>query len=269
MPHGPGRRSRNARRLLDESLDIGFSAAVWQGPPGGLSAGLDVLQHAGLISRRGEDGLAQYLFKHALVRDTAYGSLLREHRAHLHARVATALEALTPQIRSNEPELLARHFTEAGSIEQAVDLWLAAAERANARSACEECLAHVAAALPLARHLPTGKDRELKEVDLQLARARAERALRGESANETGEAYAQARDVGEDLGDPGRLLTALEGCGRFYQHRSRVLGATHDRRAHAGNCQTERRAAHAGAWLRHDRLGTSHDEQVHPCTRKL
>jgi tetratricopeptide (TPR) repeat protein len=137
----------------------------------------------------------------------------------LHARVAASIEALDIDIHTNEPELLAQHYTEAGLTEQALDQWLAAAERASAHSAFAECVAHVAAALPLLTRIPEGKDRDLKEVDLQLARAQAERVLRGEGANETGEAYTRARELSERLSDKNRLHTALFGCARFHYHR--------------------------------------------------
>lgn len=84
-----------------------------------LRSALDHLISGGLLFRQGLAPHATYLFKHALVRDTAYGTLLREHRRALHARIADAIESGITEIAENQPELLARHFTEAGPVDKA------------------------------------------------------------------------------------------------------------------------------------------------------
>ena len=110
-------------------------------------AGLDRLIQAGLLFRQGVPPYASYLFKHALVQDAAYGMLLREPRRALHARIAETLERQFAEIAESQPELLARHYTEAGLIEKAAGLWGKAGERSLARSALVEAAAQLTRAL--------------------------------------------------------------------------------------------------------------------------
>ena len=103
-----------------------------------LASALDRLIAAGLLFRQGAPPHASYLFKHALVQDAAYGTLLREPRRALHARIAETLESQFAEIAESQPELLARHCAEAGLIEKAADLWAKAGQRSLARSALVE-----------------------------------------------------------------------------------------------------------------------------------
>jgi predicted ATPase len=98
-----------------------------------LVTSVDRLVDAGLLYRRGSGPHATYLFKHALVQDTAYGTLLREPRRALHSRIATALESQSPEVTENQPELLARHFAEAGMTERAASFWGKAGQRSLER----------------------------------------------------------------------------------------------------------------------------------------
>ena len=98
-------------------------------PAAELGSALNDLIVAGLLFRQGTPPHATYLFNHALVQDVAYGTLLRERRRALHARIAEALETQFPEIAENQPELVARHWTEAGLIEKAVGLWGKAGQR--------------------------------------------------------------------------------------------------------------------------------------------
>ena len=109
--------------------------AVVRKPEAELVSALDRLISAGLLFRQGEPPHASYLFKHALIQDTAYGTLLREPRRTLHARIAETLESQFAEIAENQPELLARHCTEAGLIEKAAGLWGKAGQRSLDRSA--------------------------------------------------------------------------------------------------------------------------------------
>ena len=107
-------------------------------PEAELRSALDRLIAAGLLFRQGVPPHATYLFKHALVQDAAYGTLLREPRRALHARIAETLESQFAEIAENQPELLARHCTEAGLIEKAAGLWGKAGQRSLERSALVE-----------------------------------------------------------------------------------------------------------------------------------
>jgi class 3 adenylate cyclase/predicted ATPase len=127
------------------------------------------LGEAGLVSSRGAPPYATYLFKHALVRDTAYGSLLRRRREELHARIAVVLEANFADRVAAEPELLARHLTEAGLLEKAVRWWQRAGERAIERSANLEAIAHLKRGLETLMRLPESRARDEQELLLQAA----------------------------------------------------------------------------------------------------
>jgi predicted ATPase len=122
-------------------------AAVARKPVAQLASALDRLTEAGLLFRQGVPPHASYLLKHALVQDAAYGTLLRERRRALHARIAETLETQFAEIAENQPELLARHYTEAGLIEKASGLWGKAGQRSQARSALVEAIAQLTRAL--------------------------------------------------------------------------------------------------------------------------
>ena len=129
-------------------------AAVARKPEAELASALDRLVQAGLLFRQGVPPHASYLFKHALVQDAAYGTLLREPRRALHARIAEALESQFAEIAESQPELLARHCTEAGLIEKAAGLWGKAGQRSLARSALVEAAAQFTRALAQIAALP-------------------------------------------------------------------------------------------------------------------
>jgi predicted ATPase len=118
-----------------------------QKPEADLHSALDRIVAAGLLFRQGVPPNATYLFKHALVQDAAYGTLLREPRRALHVRIAETLESQFADIAENEPEVLARHCTEAGLTEKATDLWEKAGQRSLARSALVEAVEQLRARL--------------------------------------------------------------------------------------------------------------------------
>jgi predicted ATPase len=136
---------------------------------GKLSDALGRLGDAGLVFSRGVPPHATYLFKHALVRDAAYGSLLRRRREELHARIATVLEADVADRVAAEPELLARHLTEAGLLERGVPWWQRAGERATERSANLEAIAHLKRGIEILMRLPESQERNEQELFLQAA----------------------------------------------------------------------------------------------------
>ncbi|MGO4838366.1 adenylate cyclase, partial [Rhizobiaceae sp. 2RAB30] len=129
-------------------------AAVAGKPEAELGSALDRLIAAGLLFRQGVPPRATYLFKHALVQDAAYGTLLREARRGLHARIADVLEGQFREIASNQPELLARHCAEAGLTEKAVGLWGKAGQRSLERSALVEAVEQFTRAIGLIAALP-------------------------------------------------------------------------------------------------------------------
>jgi class 3 adenylate cyclase/predicted ATPase len=176
-----------------------------------LQDALRQLTSAELLFRRGAPPHATYVFKHALVRDAAYASLLRGKRQQLHARVAAVLEERFPGEVEVDPGLLAHHWTEADLAEKAVDYRLKAGELAVRRSATGEALAQLGKGLDLLRGLPAGPERDRRELGLQVARGVALMAAKGWASPEAGRANARARELCERLGDTRHLFPALYG----------------------------------------------------------
>jgi tetratricopeptide (TPR) repeat protein len=195
-------------------------AAVAAMPQPRLDHALARLVGAELIYRRGTPPDAEYTFKHALVQDAAYSTLLRDRRRQLHARIAAVLESRFPEIMTAQPALLARHCEEGGLRERAVDYWLAAGRQARARSTGAEALALLRHGLALVPALPDGDRRREAEFDLQVALGQALIVSRGFAAPELGEAFAQARQLSTTLNRPRALLSALNGQFIYYWGRA-------------------------------------------------
>ena len=160
---------------------------------------------SGLLFRQGVPPHATYLFKHALVQDAAYSTLLRSRRQQLHARIAATMEDQFPEIAEAQPEVLARHCAEAGSVEKAVGYWLKAGQQAIARWAMTEAVAQFRRGLYLLSGMPDDAARHERELDLQIELGHALFATKGYAAPEAGEAFARARQLCELLNRPPRL----------------------------------------------------------------
>jgi predicted ATPase len=186
-------------------------AAVAALPEVVLAQGLDELVSAGLAFRRGTPPDATYTFKHALVQDTAYGSLLRGTRQKLHARIAKVLEERWSDVVANQPELLAHHFTQAGSTEQAADYWQRAGERTLRRSAAAEAIGHLTKSIDLVRTLPECRAQAERELHLQTMLGQACIARHGHAAPETAAAFSRARDLVKAVGDVPQQFPVLYG----------------------------------------------------------
>jgi hypothetical protein len=193
-------------------------AAVVRKPEAELASALDRLIAAGLLFRQGLPPQSNYLFKHALVQDAAYGTLLREPRRALHARIAHTLESQFAEIAANQPELLARHCTEAGLIEKSAGLWGKAGQRSLERSALVEAVSQLSRALDQIVSLPTTADRRRERIRLQVALISPLVHVKGYAALETKEAAEQARllmeqadALGEPPEDPLLLFSVLYG----------------------------------------------------------
>ena len=158
-----------------------------------------------MLFRQGVPPHASYLFKHALVQDAAYGTLLREPRRALHARIAKKLEDQFAEIAENQPELLARHCTEAGLIEKAASLWGKAGQRSLGRSALVEAVAQLTTAIDQITALPAMPALRREGIKLQVALAKALMHTKGFGAAETKAAIERARSLIEQaqaLGEP-------------------------------------------------------------------
>ena len=191
-------------------------AAVAGQPPADLRSVLARLVGAGLAFERGSPPDASYTFKHALVQDAAYRSLLRSRRRQLHGQIATVLEADYPQTAIAEPELLAHHFTEAGLVERALEHWFRAGELAIGRSANHEAISHLSHALECLARLPASLERDRRELAVRNAIGGPLIAVRGYAAPEVGEAFSRARVLCEQLGETRPLFAALSG--EFVHH---------------------------------------------------
>lgn len=185
-----------------------------------LLQGLDELVLAGLAFRRGIPPSATYMFKHVLVQETAYSTLLRRRRQELHARITTVLEENNPEIVEQQPELLAHHCTHAGLIEKAITYLSRAGRQSLARSATAEAVAQLRKGLELLPGLPDGPDRWKRELELQSTLGAALVASQGNSAPATGHAYIRARELCERLGDFDTLVPVLSGLSTYHQTRS-------------------------------------------------
>jgi predicted ATPase len=158
--------------------------AVSRLPEDALQAALDRLVASELVFQRGVPPDAVYTFKHALVQDTAHGSLLRNSRQQLHAQIAEALEALSPELMESQPELFAQHYTEAGLVEKSVVYWGSAGRRSVARSAMAEAAAQLKKALDQLALLPEDPDRQRKELEFRSALGAVLSAVKGHAASE-------------------------------------------------------------------------------------
>ena len=176
-----------------------------------LREALSQLVCSELVCSRGEPPQALYTFKHALIRDAAYETLLRGPRQELHARITTVLEQFFPEETEQQPEILAQHCTLAGLNDRAIGYWSRAGRKSLTRSAMIEAAAQFQKGLELLPGLPDGPGRERQELELQSALGRALVASKGPAAPEAGEAYLRARTLCERLDDARSLVPVLMG----------------------------------------------------------
>jgi class 3 adenylate cyclase/predicted ATPase len=196
-----------------------------------LPEALEQLVGAGLLFRRGQPPEAHYRFKHALVQEAAYASLLKSTRQQLHTRIATVLEARFPAMAETEPEVVARHYMEAGCAEQAVVYWQRAGQHASDRSAHLEAVSHLTAGIELLTSLAETPARIQHALTLHIALGAALQMAKGGAAPEVEHAYTQAHALCQRVGETPELAPVLFGLWRFYVTRSqwytaRELGDT-------------------------------------------
>jgi predicted ATPase/class 3 adenylate cyclase len=185
-----------------------------------LQRGLKQLVEAELVYQSGLLPQARYLFKHALIQDTAYQSLLKSTRQQYHTKIAQVLVEQFPETKEAQPELVAHHYTEAGLIEQALPYWQRAGERANQRSAYVEAISHLTQGLELLKTQPDTLGRAQQELTLQIALGFAFMAIKGYAAPEVGQVYTRARELCRQVGETPQLFPVLGGLNAFYQVRA-------------------------------------------------
>jgi predicted ATPase len=194
-----------------------------------LQHALARLVEAELLYQQGMPPQATYLFKHALIQEAAYQSLLRSRRQQYHSHIAQVLEEQFPEIAEAQPELLAHHYTEAGLSAQAIPHWQRAGRRAIQRSANIEAISHLTNGLELLKTLPQNRERAEQELDLQTTLGPALMATRGYAAPEVEVAYSRARDLCRQIGETPKHFPVLWGLWLFYfvraeLHTARELG---------------------------------------------
>ncbi|HVI63063.1 MAG TPA: adenylate/guanylate cyclase domain-containing protein, partial [Bradyrhizobium sp.] len=215
---GPAKELAQIAAAIGREFSHPLLASVVRQPEAELESALNRLVVAGLLFRRDEPPHATYLFKHALVQDAAYGTLLREPRRTLHAGIAETIESEFADIAENRPELLARHWTEAGVIDKAAFLWGKAGQRSLARSALVEAAEQLRRALDQIATLPSTPVLRGEQIKLQIALVNALMHVKGYAAPEPKAAVEQARQfieraeaLGEPPEDPLLLFSALYG----------------------------------------------------------
>jgi len=190
-----------------------------------LQRELGRLVDAELVYQRGVPPQSTYVFKHALIQDAAYASLLKSTRQHYHQQIAQVLEAQFPETAETQPELLAHHYTEAALPEKAVPYWHHAGQRASERSAHVEAITHLRQGLALLQTLLETPERFQHEVDMLIALGASLFAVKGYAAREVGETYTYARQLCHHLEDPHQLFTVLRGLWNYSLVRAELQTA--------------------------------------------
>ena len=200
-------------------------AAVMRKAEGELETELERLITAGLLFRQGVPPHATYLFKHALVQDAAYGTLLRSSRQQLHGQIASTLEEEFPEIVEVQPELLARHCTEAGLDEQAIKYWRTAGEKAVRRASNREAIGHFRRALALNEKQAPDVGRSLTELAILSQLGPALMSVHGWTAPEVGVAFERAEHLARELESSIDLAPPLAGLWLFHTARGQFSRA--------------------------------------------
>jgi class 3 adenylate cyclase/predicted ATPase len=190
-----------------------------------LQQALAQLVEAELLYQRGMPPQATYVFKHALIQDTAYQSLLKSTRQQYHQRIAQVLEQQFPETVDMQPELLAQHYTEAGLLAQAIPYWQQAGQRASERSAYLEAISHLTKGLELLNTLPDTPEHRQQELGVQTTLGWALSATKGLAAPEVAVAYHRARALCQEVGETPQLFPVLQGLVPFYVNRGELQTA--------------------------------------------
>jgi predicted ATPase len=184
-----------------------------------LQQELSRLVEAELLYQRGLPPQATYVFKHALIQDTAYESLLKSTRQQYHHRIAQVLEEQFPETVETQPELLAHHYTQANLVERAIGYWQQAGQRAIQRSAYVEAIAHLRQGLDLLTALPEAPAHLQQELDLQVALGPALLATKGYAAPDVERVYTRARELCQQVGNSSQFYPVMRGLMSYYLMR--------------------------------------------------
>ncbi len=206
---------------IGREFDYSLIKAIMPLDDGPLQDALDRLVAAELVFRRGVGIEARYTFKHALVRDAAYESLLKARRRAIHEKLVAALEAVSGTL----PEVIAYHAGEASLTEKAIDYWQKAGQVALARPAYQEAIGHLSAAIGSIRTMPDDRDWWERELSLQIQLGQALIASAGYGAEPTAEAFARAKELVEKIGDTPNRFPVLYGAWAIHYIRAEIASA--------------------------------------------
>ena len=216
---------------IGREFGFGLLASTADLPAPQLREALDRLTNSGLLFIRGTPPQSSYIFKHALVQDAAYGTLLRGRRQQLHARIVAELESQFSDIGVDDPERLAQHCMEAGQAEKAIEYWRCAAETSISRSANVEAVRQTERALAVIRGLPESAERDARELRLLMPRGVGLQALHGYGSQQVHANYARANEICQTVSDIPELIPVLRGL--YVHHLMKgSLSAAHEIGAH-------------------------------------
>ena len=207
----PSRRVAQIAAVIGREFSHDLLSAASQIDEDDMQSALSLLEQADIIYRVGISPFVRFAFKHVLLRDAIYNSLLRSKRQQIHADIATILQRDFPELVENQPEVLAFHYQEAGNHQLAIHRWFESGQRALAHSANVEAIANFRKALQLLNALPEAPERTRQEIDIQLALGIPLIAVQGYAAAETREAFSRARTLCLQLGDIPEYFQALFG----------------------------------------------------------
>lgn len=248
---GPAREVAQAAAVIGREFRIDLLAAVSPLAPQALREALAAMTAAAIAFDRGEPPGTTFVFKHALVQDAAYASLLRSKRQALHEKIAQTFEKSHPERVKAEPELIAHHYTEAGRPLVAARYWAAAARRAVDSSASVEALGHASSGLALLADAPASPERDAIELPLQVLRGAACRAVRGFASSDAERSFLRARDLCESLGEARAMIDVRRGLFSCYYARG-ALALARDQAelvALAGEAMSDAASKMLGHWM--------------------
>jgi tetratricopeptide (TPR) repeat protein len=217
---GPARRIANMGAAIGRKFNYDLLCAVASKPDAELRSDLRQLTRSGLVSQSGLPPTSSYLFRHVLIRDAAYDSLLRTDRQTLHGEIGAVLRDGFPDLVETEPEVAAYHFSQSGAPVEAIPYWEKAGRRATSRAAHGDAAVHYSAALELVRRQDEGVERELLELSLLIPLAISLSSSRGYGVDEVREVLTQARNICDKLGNVAALYPVLRGLCTFHIVRS-------------------------------------------------
>ena len=215
-----GKQIAQIASVIGRDFSFDLLAGLSPLPDHELELGLEKLVDAELLYITRNNDRVTYTFKHALIQDAAYESLLRAKRQEIHGKVAALFEGERyEELRTTQPEVVAHHYTEAGVHEPAIRYWRAAAMRSLSRSAEQEAISHLRKALEVVALLDEGRDRDILELDLLISLGGPMSAAQGYSAADVEKIYLRAKALAECLDDEVKLYQCVSGLSRCYVTR--------------------------------------------------